>query len=274
MNRTKWIPVLIVGALLIAAVGGVFAYQTARAATSQAVARNGFASGAFDVLGHGGRGFGGGFSAEDLANALGITVDELSTANQEARDAALDQAVQQGLITQAQADQIRSGGNAFPLGGRWMEWLSQNGIDYDALLADALGISEADLQAAYTEAFNARVDQAVTDGRITQEQADLVKGRYALYKNEGFRMAMQSAFEAAVRQAVSAGVITQAQADLILQNQGELGFPGGRGFDGPGAFGGGRGGHGGRGGERFFEPDSDAPGSVPTEPTETPSGGA
>ncbi len=43
--------------------------------------------------------------AELLANALGITVDELDTAQQAAAAAALKQAVTDGFITQAQADQ-------------------------------------------------------------------------------------------------------------------------------------------------------------------------
>jgi hypothetical protein len=213
----------------------------------------------------GDKGFGrglGGASSKELANALGISVDELTAAYQEARDAALDQAVQAGLITQAQADEIRSRGGAFPLGGRWRGWLSENGIDVEALLADALGISVDELHAAQQQAAFARIDQAVTDGRITQEQADLMKGQYALSNSESFRSAMQSAFEAAVQQAVTDGVITQAQADAILAQSAEGGFPGWHGFGGgrgPGGFGR----HGGRGGA----PSDPA---TPETPTTTP----
>jgi hypothetical protein len=121
--------------------------------------------------------------------------------------------------------------------------MSQNGIDYEALLAEALGITPEKLQEAKTQAFNASIDQAVTDGKLTQEQADLMKGRQALFSSESFRTAMQTAYEAAIKAAVSSGVITQAQADLILEQAGNR-FDGMRGlgpgfgdFGGPGGFG-------------------------------------
>ena len=47
--------------------------------------------------------------SQTLADALGITVDELNAARDAARDAALDQAVAEGLLTQEQADAIRNG---------------------------------------------------------------------------------------------------------------------------------------------------------------------
>jgi hypothetical protein len=180
---------------------------------------------------------------------LGITTDELSAAYQKANEAALAQAVEQGLITQAQADQINAQGTAFPFSGRHRGWFDLESIDYNALLADALGISVDELQAAYAEAYVARIDQAVTDGNLTQEQADLMKGRYALYTDEAFQASMQSAFEVAVQQAVSSGVITQAQADQILADNDlmkgfGMGFGGKHGF---GDFGGGHGRHAGRG---------------------------
>jgi hypothetical protein len=272
MNLKKVFSILTAGALGVAAVLGVIAYRTASAQESTPTAPStidpsttvpggkGFGRPGFD------RDFGGGYSSEDLANALGITVEELNTAYQQANEAALDQAVQDGLITQAQADEIRARGATFPLGGRWAGWLSQNGIDYDALLADALGITPEELQAAYTQAFNARVDQAVTDGYLTQEQADLIKGRHALYNSESFQTATQSAFETAVSQAVTDGVITQAQADLILQSQDGMGFSGFGGHHGRGF-----GRHGGRGGGGI--PPSDPGDPVTPESPVTPSNG-
>jgi hypothetical protein len=254
MRKTKLLSILVAGALAVVAVIGVAAYRTVEAAApaQTSSAHLGF-----------GRGGEGAYTSEDLAAALGITVDELSSAYQTATNAALDQAVQAGLITQAQADQIRERGSTFPLGNRWGSWLSQNGIDYDALLADALGISVEDLRAAYVEAYNTRVDQAVADGRLTQEQGDLMKGQNALYSNEAFRSSMQSAFEAVVQQAVADGVITQTQADQILSNSSGMNFFGPKGFDGPGGFG------------RHGRPGGDLPGSpsAPTAPSTTPSTG-
>ena len=174
---------------------GAFAYGSTRLATPvQAAPENRLALQMPD------RGIGDGSTQEDLANALGISADELAAAQQEAFTAAIDQALAEGLITQAQAEALKQKENAFPFAGRWNGWLSQNGIDYDALLVDALGITPEKLQEARTQAFNARIDQAVTDGKLTQEQADLMKGRCALAEDETFRASMQSAFESAVRQ--------------------------------------------------------------------------
>ncbi len=260
MNRKKIIGILSIGALAVAAAFGAVAYRSASAATPASAAS------ASDFVAQMGKGFGGdfhgGYSDEDLASALGITVDELTAARQTANEAALAQAVEQGLITQAQADELKTDGSAFPFGGRWSGWMNQNGIDFDVILADALGISVEKLQAAYATAFNAHIDQAVADGSLTQEQADLMKGRYALANDQGFQDSMQSAYEAAIEEAVTNGVITQAQADLILQNQSGMGFHGFGDFDGmrgPGGPGG-PGGHGHHG----EWSDSDDQTTVPT----------
>ncbi len=212
INRNKLLTIGIIATLGAAALFGAFAYGSTRlAAPVQAAPENRLALQMPD------RGVGDGSTQEDLANALGISVDELAAAQQEAFTAAIDQALAEGLITQAQADALKQRENAFPFAGRWNGWLSQNGIDYDALLADALGITTEKLQEARTQAFNARIDQAVTDGKLTQEQADLMKGRRALADRRDLPRSMQSAFESAVKAAVSSGVITQAQADLILE---------------------------------------------------------
>ena len=51
------------------------------------------------------------------------------------------------MITQAQAEQITANSQAFPFDGHWGGWLSQNGIDFEARLAAALGITVDMLQA-------------------------------------------------------------------------------------------------------------------------------
>lgn len=216
-----------------------------------------------------GRGMGDQAGNAELAAALGITEDELTAAYQKANSAAMAKAVELGLITQAQADQFNSSGKGGFFGGHSGGMLAQNGIDYDALLAEALGISVDALKAAQTTAYNARIDQGVTDGTLTQEQADLMKGRRALYADAKFQASMQSAFQAAVAQAVSDGVITQAQADLILKDtQGNI-FGGPNGFGGPKGFGDFDGGHGrgGRGGHGEW--DGNAP-TNPATPAATP----
>ncbi|GIV64137.1 MAG: hypothetical protein AB1457_07850 [Chloroflexota bacterium] len=189
----------------------------------------------------GGRGMMGPNAGEALAEALGITTDELNSAYQQAMQSAVQEGVEKGLITQAQADAILNGTGRF--GGKGMlGWLFQNGVDFEAHLAEALGISVDDLQNAYVKAAEIRLEQAVADGRITEEEANLLRARHALFNNEAFQNSMQAAFENAVQEAVTNGIITQEQADLILQ-QGGFGMRGGfMGFGG--CLGGGRGGFG------------------------------
>ena len=213
MSKRKILTVSILSALVIAAAFGAVAYRSASAAGIP----SSVASVVSDIQEHGGRGFEG-ISDEDLAAALGITVDELTAAREEAKAAVLEQAVADGLITQAQADAVANGERVFPLGILGRDFLSENGIDYQTFLADALGISVEELQAARTQAFTDNINQAVANGTITQERADLILGRFLLAQDSAFQSSMQTAFEAAVNQAVESGVITQAQADQILAN--------------------------------------------------------
>jgi hypothetical protein len=215
-------------------------------------------------------GFPGGYSEQDLATALGIDVAKLKAAYKTANTEAIKEAVSKGLITQAQADQITSKGiDNHPLGGAFGGPFVNGGIDYNALLANALGISADQLKAAYTQALNTNLDNAVKAGTLTQAQADLEKGRYALANDAKFQASLQTAYETAVKQAVTDGVITQAQADQILQNQTGKGFPGGNdGFDGfSGRLGFGPHGFGGKPG------GNQAP-QTPAQPTATPGSGS
>lgn len=170
------------------------------------------------------RGFGhwGGFGRsgdgnrlEYLAEALGITVDELEDAQERAYQAAVADAVTAGQLTQEQADAILA------------RHALKNYIDRQAILASALGMTSDELEAALT------AGQSITDLMVEQgiDTATLQTNA-------------QAAYETAVQQAVTDGVITQAQADEILSSGGFglFGRDGGRG----GRFHGGRGqgGHG------------------------------
>jgi hypothetical protein len=207
-----------------------------------------------------------------LAEALGITTDELQAAYLDAANAALDQAVEQDLLTQTQADTLRQrletaaengfGGRGLGFGGRGMRLFGSDTIDPEALLADALGITVDELQTAYNDAQSATLAQAVTDGELTQEQADLWAAREAF---QDYVRSQQQSFADEVQAALDAGAITQAQADLLLANQqsfGGRGFGFGGDFDmgGRGMGGHGMGGHGMRGGQdwsRSMNPGQD-----------------
>jgi hypothetical protein len=185
---------------------------------------------------HRGGPMGGGFDDTYLAEALGITAAELQTAQQAAYEAAIDQALAQGLITQAQADALKERSGMFGRSGRGFHGFlgaDDSAIDMNALLAEALGVTTDELSAARAEAQDLALAAAVESGRITQEQADQLKARQSLrtYLDEqGFQDQVRSLYENLVNQAVQAGVITQEQADAILSNSGRFG--GMRGFDG------------------------------------------
>ena len=91
----------------------------------------------------------------------------------------------------------------------------------DKLLADALGITTDELSAAQTEARDAALAQAVTDGRLTQEQADLIKARWAF--DAFVAEKMKTAYDEAVAAAVTEGVVTQEQADAFTKGGDFLG---------------------------------------------------
>lgn len=172
---------------------------------------------------------------EALAKALGITVEELQAAYEKAFAAAIEDALDEGLLTQEQADDLLSG-ERFGFHGRH----GFHGFDgdMDEYLAEALGISVDELEAAQVKARETVIAEAVEAGTITQEQADLMNARDAIsaYVQE----AMTKAYSEAVEQALADGVVTQAQADLLLED-GISGFrgPGGAfGFGGHGMFGG------------------------------------
>jgi hypothetical protein len=208
----------------------------------------------------------GGDDGEALAEALGITVEELETAYAAARTAAIEQAVADGLITQEQADELLAQGGGF--GGRGHYGFI--GSQKDEYLAEALGISVEELQAAQAEVLAARLAAMVEAGMTTQEQADLMAARQAVQNyvdQEALQAAVQSEYESAIEAAVDAGAITQEQADQLLEDLENSLVP----SFGFGGFGGGPGGHhhggGFRGGPGFgipSLPDSETESAEPT----------
>ncbi len=171
-NKNKWIVAgVLVFALLAAGVGGTLAFAQGPAGTGNT----------FENL-----------YLSALAQKLGTTLDKLQQAMAAARQDAASQAVKQGLLTQAQADQMLQ---------------REFGRDVQAALSDAalsaaaktLGMTTTDLstalqsktllmianekqvdvtklRTAIADAEKAAVDQAVKDGKLTQAQADAMKG--------------------------------------------------------------------------------------------------
>lgn len=189
---------------------------------------------------------------EALAEALGIDVEELRAAYEAVRATLIEGAVDDGLLTQEQADALLSGerpGNGRaederpegerPAGGgpglHVGIGLHTGDADVNALLADELGITVEELEAAQEEAQAAVIAQAVESGALTQEEVDLMQARRAV--RSYVADAMAAAYENGVQQALADGAITRAQAEQLLENAGSGtrapgGFPGHRGMDG------------------------------------------
>lgn len=119
-------------------------------------------------------------------------------------------------------------------------------------IADELGVEQADLKAALSAARTAQIEQAVVDGKITQEQAEQMLERMA--KSAELAEALSALRTAQIDQALADGVITKEQADLLAAS-------GGDGFLGCGGMRGarmGRGGHWGRSGMQWGFPPRDS----------------
>lgn len=252
--QNQWQRLFIGGAAAVALAAGTFwAVQNVSAASVATAWATDFTQQVAEFGGRGGRGGhgqdgamgmrGGLFGDQQpyLADALGITVDELDAANESVRNTIIDQAVANGTLTQEQADQFKAGERLQMPGLRTKGGLDQLGdVDRDALLADALGITVEALDAARTAARDAAIAEALANGTITQTEVDQMAARQALhaYLHEQYADERPSlSIKELIQEALTAGALTEEQADLLLSN------PGGR--DGV------RGGkdHGMRGGE-------------------------
>jgi len=130
---------------------------------------------------------------ENLAKALGIPVDRLTTAQDTARATMLADAVAAGQITQEQADLMVARQALRPY------------INHKSIMASVLDMSLEDLDAALA-------------GGSTVSELITAKGIDA----EALQLKAQATFESALKQAVVDGAITQAQADTLLSNGANL----------------------------------------------------
>ena len=140
---------------------------------------------------------------ELLAEELGISVDELTAAQTAARDKAIDEAVAAGDLTEEQGQKLKEreigeGHLGFRLGAhaagrmhRAIVSVFESAADVVGLpveeireriaggeslvtIADGQGIDEATLKADLVADLTAKINQAVTDGDIDQEKADML----------------------------------------------------------------------------------------------------
>jgi hypothetical protein len=170
----KW---LVIGTLVAAiVVAGVASVGVAGvAAQALGPGDGGFFRGMMGRWGGRDRGF--------LADELGLTVEELEAAQQAAQEAALAQAVEDGDLSQEEAD-LLSAHRAL-----------RGYLDMRTLMAEVLGISPEQLGEQPAHAW------------IEEQGLDF----------ETFHEQMQAAREDAIADAVADGIITQAQADALLE---------------------------------------------------------
>lgn len=211
-----------------------------------------------------------------IADALGLTVEELDAAIADGKDLvdlaaeqgvdfaavrdameavhaeALAQAVEDGLITQEQADLMNQRGMNGPadgFGGRRGGFGGQRGGMMGGFGAGPMAVDQAEMHTAIAgalgisvEEFEAAVDEGQTLVDIAEAQGvDLAD----------VQAAMDEIHAAALEQAVADGLITQEQADWMNEHRSERvlgqGFGPGNGpchGDADGSFGGARGGMG------------------------------
>ena len=218
--KNKWTKTLLIStlAVLVMAIGavGVFAQTDGAASADETTAA--------DPIFHG-RGRGGfppgdpGERQSELADALGITVEELQEAQQVAHAARISKLVEDGTLTRDQANLMLA-----------MDALKQN-FDRGAFMANALDMTIEEFEEA--------------------REAGTIRDSLANITPTELQEKMQAAIEDVLQQAVADDVITVEQADLVRERMGE-GFGKPRASGGharPGSFGGHPrpGGFGGRG---------------------------
>lgn len=237
--QTQWKRLVIGGAAALALTAGtIWTVDNVSAASATDSWSSDVAQQVMEFAGHGGdRGKGGpgmrgegaflGDQQQYLANALGITVEELQSAQESVRNTLIDQAVADGTLTQEQADRLKAG-ERLRVPGLRMKGDTGMGKDADhaALLADALGITVNELDAARVAARDAAIADALAAGTITQEQVDQMAAHQALkeYLHTQYADERPTATrEALIQEALTAGAITQEQADLLLADPGHMG---------------------------------------------------
>lgn len=154
---------------------------------------------------------------DKLAAALNIQRPALDAAITSAGTSTLDSAVQQGTLTQEQADAIKprlQSGDLAPLfGGRGGGGRGQRG-------PELVGVRQAMLDAA-AKALNITTDELTTQLRSGQTLAQLAQAHTTT--EQAVKDAALAAAKTKLDQAVTAGTITQAQADAFyarLQQEG------------------------------------------------------
>ncbi len=145
----------------------------------------------------------------ELAEELGVELADVQAALEVARLEAIEQAVADGAISEEMAEQIIERMEQAPPAG----WMEPYHDQMQVAISEALGISIEELEAAQGE--------GKSPGEIAKELG---------VDMDEFRQAMQDARDEIIEQAVADGVLTPEQAEQVGQGRGH-----GRGPGGPGS---------------------------------------
>ena len=172
-KRKKWTQIILIGGLVMALALGAVAFvpQAVQAQDEEPEAPTNPWSGMRSMrggLGHPGKfGVGGDIDHDAyLAEALGISVEELQAARETARMKALDEAIDKGYITEEQVAMMEARSAV-------MQYIDPEALkeELDAFKQDGADL-RSELKAVFEEAMQAAVDQALENGDIDQDQAD------------------------------------------------------------------------------------------------------
>lgn len=170
---------------------------------------------------------------DQLASNLGIQRSALDSAITSAGNSTADAAVQQGTLTQAQADALKQRVQSGDVGALFGGHGGRGGMRGGPELA---GVRQAMLDAA-AKALNITTDELKTQLRSGQTLAQLAQAHNTT--EQAVTDAALAAAKTQLDQAVTNGTLTQAQADAVyaeLQQHGlMLKGPGGHGRGGRGA---------------------------------------
>ena len=128
-----------------------------------------------------------------LAEALGVTVEELEAAMRQVMLDRIDAAVEAGRLTEERAETLREAIESGEEPGRGFRshhgfghgfgWHGDEG-DEGAAFAEALGVTVEELETAMRQVALDRIDAAVEAGKLTEERAEML--REAIESGEPF----------------------------------------------------------------------------------------
>ena len=159
-----------------------------------------------------------------VARILGVSSEEYDAALDQAREEVLDKAVEEGNLTQEQADRMREradeGFGPGMMGGGFGRGMMGRGMMGRSLGWGMMGDSEASLIGMAADKLGMTVDELQTQLKDGKTVAELAKEKGVDLQTivDAFVAARQEALS----QAVTDGKITQEQADQMLENMRDM----------------------------------------------------